>query len=155
MIACGGFAAAAVWPAFGQVTHSSVTVSGNYSHSAFLEPPQTSRVIQAPPIVVNPGGGRGGVNCYLPNWSNPFQYHMHGYGCRYFEGGYRIITQPVWVPAYWTREFIPAQYEAHEIDGQWISVLVRDPGWREIYVEGHYEPRQTQVWVDGYWNCGY
>ena len=59
--------------------------------------------------------------------------------CRVSSGSYKWVRQKVWVPGYYEKVHVPAEY-GYEYDdcGRRVRVLVR---------EAHYQ----KVWRDGYW----
>lgn len=130
------------------LTPNSVTVRGNFSHSAFINGPVTQTVRPGSVFHVPPSGH--GVPVFFFRG-----YHVHGPLCRYYEPGYRYEERQVWVPGYWTTRYVSPKYAPREKNGlvEWYLV---SRGYHEpVWVEGHYEWRRVAVQVPAYWSCGY
>lgn len=141
------------------LTHASVTVRGDYSHSAFIHNAPSSTV---PATIVQftatprPQYGRG--HRYRHHDGHGRRYrsrgvHVHGNQCCWTSGAYRLQSRQEWIPGCWVKRYVSARYETRLVNGRYYRSLVRGAYYRDEFVAGHYETTRVSVWVPGYWRC--
>lgn len=132
------------------LTHASVTVRGNHSHSALVTGAPRSQV---PAPIIRHSSER----VHRPDDSRRRRhrgFHIHRAGCCWTAGSYQLQTRQIWVPGFWIKRYVPPRYEAHIVNGRRRSVLASNGYYADEFIQGHYELRDYSVWVPGRWGFG-
>jgi hypothetical protein len=62
------------------------------------------------------------------------------------------VQRRVWVEGGYRREWVAPVYDTRLVScGRVETLLVRQGHWTLVEQPGHFETRQVEVWVDGYW----